>query len=291
MLISVLIPNFNHARFLQKRIDSVLAQDYENFEVIILDDASTDNSVEIIEAYRQHPRVSHVIYNSQNSGSAFKQWQRGLTVASGQYVWIAESDDWASHNFLSTLSTALHKNINIGICFCGSLWMDDKGNGGNDLSIYHESFFREGTSEIRQSLVRFNTIQNASSAILKKDLAEKYIGKAVQYKSCGDWRLYIDILSESNLLFVSDKLNFFRWYHNNTSNKAYKQGLWIREGLHILCSSKASKLSYPEKELVSLKSYWNKKPSEYQGFIKWKLKVLVQAYWTLFIRKQSRRAS
>ncbi|MFM7682036.1 MAG: glycosyltransferase family 2 protein, partial [Bacteroidota bacterium] len=77
-LVSVIIPNYNHALYLKQRIDSVLQQTYPNFEVIILDDKSMDNSHEIIESYRNHPKVVHIEYKEINSGSTFKQWQKGL---------------------------------------------------------------------------------------------------------------------------------------------------------------------------------------------------------------------
>ena len=69
MLISVIVPNYNHASFLKQRIDSILNQTFQDFELIILDDCSTDNSREIIETYRNHLKVSHIIYNTENSGS------------------------------------------------------------------------------------------------------------------------------------------------------------------------------------------------------------------------------
>ena len=73
-LISVIIPNYNHARYLEQRLDSVFNQTYPNFEVIILDDHSTDNSLEIINRYKDDPNLSQIIINDTNSGSVFKQW-------------------------------------------------------------------------------------------------------------------------------------------------------------------------------------------------------------------------
>ena len=98
--VSILIPNYNHALFLQQRIESVLNQTYQDFELIILDDCSTDHSKTIIESYRNHPKVSQIIYNQQNSGSVFKQWRKGIELAIGEYIWIAESDDYAAVDFL-----------------------------------------------------------------------------------------------------------------------------------------------------------------------------------------------
>src|SRR5215469_12732659 len=100
--VSVIVPNYNHARYLRQRIESVLGQKYQDFEVILLDDCSTDNSREILESYRNDPKV-RVVFNATNSGNVFKQWNKGVRMAGGRYVWIAESDDYADAGFLSRL--------------------------------------------------------------------------------------------------------------------------------------------------------------------------------------------
>src|SRR3954470_8154701 len=102
-MISVIVPNYNHSRYLKKRIESILNQTFQNFEIILLDDCSTDKSREIIEQYRNHPKVSHIIINERNSGSTFRQWDKGLQYAKCDWIWIAESDDFSDKYFLSTM--------------------------------------------------------------------------------------------------------------------------------------------------------------------------------------------
>src|SRR3989442_15683408 len=97
---SVIVPNYNHASFLRLRIESVLVQTYQDYEVILLDDCSTDNSREILASYRNNPKV-RIEYNERNSGGVFKQWNKGVRMARGRYIWIAESDDYADACFLA----------------------------------------------------------------------------------------------------------------------------------------------------------------------------------------------
>ena len=97
---SVIIPNYNHADYLPKRIDSVLQQTYTNFEIIIIDDCSTDGSHLVIETYRGSAKISHIIYNDSNSGSAFLHWKKGIGLAKYDWIWVAESDDFADPAFL-----------------------------------------------------------------------------------------------------------------------------------------------------------------------------------------------
>src|SRR5690348_15535502 len=85
--VSVIIPNYNHADHLQQRIETVLNQTYRDFDVIILDDCSTDGSKEVIEKYRNHPAVKTIVYNDVNSGNPFLQWKKGLDLAGGEWIW------------------------------------------------------------------------------------------------------------------------------------------------------------------------------------------------------------
>lgn len=123
MNVSVIIPNYCHARFLNQRIDSVLNQTYSDYEVIILDDCSTDNSREIIESYRNHPKISHIVYNEKNSGSTFIQWEKGFELARGEYIWIAESDDVAPiylsrrmYECVLVLFRCIHRFFRLSFC-------------------------------------------------------------------------------------------------------------------------------------------------------------------------------
>src|SRR5947208_3454309 len=97
--VSVIVPNYNHARYLPRRVESILAQTYRDFELILLDDGSTDESRSILSEYRNDPRVK-IELNERNSGSTFKQWNKGARMARGKYIWIAESDDYADERLL-----------------------------------------------------------------------------------------------------------------------------------------------------------------------------------------------
>lgn len=84
-LVSVIVPNYNHVRFLPKRIDSILRQAYQDVELILPDDCSTDGSRKFLSQYGGNPRV-RLEFNHVNSGSTYKQWNRGVSLAQGEYV-------------------------------------------------------------------------------------------------------------------------------------------------------------------------------------------------------------
>ena len=122
--VSVLVPNYNHADFLEKRLTTVLNQSFRDTEVFVLDDASTDGSRDIIARYNGDVRV-RVDFRTTNSGSPTSQWNRGVEMASGKYIWIAESDDYAHTDLLQTLVEILDGHPDAGLAYCESTVVDE----------------------------------------------------------------------------------------------------------------------------------------------------------------------
>ena len=118
--VSVIVPNYNYRRFLTKRIDSILAQTYQDIEIILLDDCSTDGSQELLKQYSKYPTFVKYLVNDKNSGSPFAQWERGMAFARGEYLWIAESDDYCKNNFLEVMVNALNDHPTASFAASGS---------------------------------------------------------------------------------------------------------------------------------------------------------------------------
>jgi glycosyltransferase involved in cell wall biosynthesis len=229
MTVSVIIPNFNHAKYLSRRIDSILNQTYRDFELIILDDCSTDNSRNIIDDYvSRYPGII-TFYNNINSGSPFAQWNLGVRMAKGEFIWIAESDDFAEPAFLERTVAALNENRSAGLVYTDSKVHDERNDSGYLLSEKRAFFNRkkwmtdyslEGKKEILEHLYLANTINNASAVLFRK---EKYIEVLLEDESmkyCGDWFIYIRILLISDISYIAMPLNNFR-IHSKSSFHFY----------------------------------------------------------------------
>jgi glycosyltransferase involved in cell wall biosynthesis len=221
--VSVVVPNYNHALYLQQRLDSIINQEFQDFEVIILDDASTDNSKEIIQPYARYP-MFRFLFDETRSGSVFKQWQKGLESARGEYIWFAESDDCASPHFLSKLMPMLESDKSLGLVYCQSYLIDPSSRVfGNaiqwtddlDRSRWRSDFVNNGPAEIRDYLSKKNTIPNASAVLIRASVVRSIDELDHGYKLCGDWLLWIKILLQSNIAYVADKLNYWRQYSSN----------------------------------------------------------------------------
>lgn len=236
MLVSVIIPNYNHGKFLEQRIRSVLDQTYENIELIILDDKSTDNSVDVIENFRHHEKVSNVIINETNSGSTFKQWERGIMEARGEWIWIAESDDFANEKFLEQLIYNININEKIVVAYSDSWIVNDKNDIVGEITWTKDmdsardglsNYVNSGKKEIVNYFFYKNIIPNASAAIFRKNCVEMHwFGNIARMKYAGDWLFWVMLLSSGNILYISDKFNYFRNHNNTTrSNKSYNEEL------------------------------------------------------------------
>ncbi len=238
-LVSVIIPNYNHQLYLKKRIDSVLNQSFTNFELILLDDCSPDNSREILESYRDNPFVSHIVLNEQNSGSTFKQWRKGLQLSAGKYIWIAESDDFADVNFLLRTVSLLENRPNSVIAFTGSEMVDEDGCSidldwdkySNNTPLF--STFASGDFLQKQMLWK-NGIYNASMVVFKKECFFAASSKYVDFKYCGDWLFWVEIARQGDVIRINEKLNFFRQHSNKVSPAAEKEGLYFLEGYAVI---------------------------------------------------------
>lgn len=241
--VSVIIPNYNHAPFLKERIESVLNQTYEAFEVIILDDNSSDNSRKVIERYRSNPKISNIVYNDENSGSTFKQWEKGINLAKGEIIWIAESDDVADLEFLSTL-VPLVKEDSADLVFCGSSLIDadskllpeDKDTALRRRLSGNEEFHKFNAEDFLKSFMIFECFMyNASAVLFKRRLWNLIDHDFVRFKSSGDWLCWIRMLMKSeSVVWHSMKLNKFRIHSNKVSPKALKSGLMILERKKIV---------------------------------------------------------
>ena len=151
-LVSVIIPNYCHAKYLDQRIQSVLNQTYQNFEVIILDDCSPDDGASraVIEKYRGNPHVSHIVYNTENSGSPYKQWHKGASLSKGELLWIAESDDYANNDFIDCLIPMFERNKGISVAFCRTIEFDEKGMIGPAYPLDIQEGVYDGKEFIRR---------------------------------------------------------------------------------------------------------------------------------------------
>lgn len=230
--VSVIIPNYNHAEYLDQRIQSVLNQTYQYFEVIILDDKSTDNSREVIEKYRGNPRISHIEYNEVNSGSTFKQWHKGFELVKGDLIWIAESDDYCESYFLENMIEQYlnHSNDNVSFVFCVSNFVDENGNYLLKYPHINSSYVKYDSREfIRNFMARGTVVVNASAVLFSKKHAQAINRQYESFKATGDSLFWIEMAEIGNVVCLRDAMNYFRQHNNKVSPRKILDGTTYSE--------------------------------------------------------------
>ncbi|MGJ7033661.1 glycosyltransferase family 2 protein [Niabella hirudinis] len=232
--VSVIVPNYNHGAYLQKRIDSILNQTFQDFEVIILDDVSVDNSKDIIEQYRGNTKVQHIVYNAVNSGSTFKQWDKGVGLARGEYIWFAESDDWCEPSLLEHLVHGIESDEDCVVSYCQAYCVD--GVNKIRFTSHHGclSEIKAGDAFIRDFMIKTTSIFNASMAIWKKKYYDQISRRFIDFKMCGDWLFWVEMAGLGKVHISGRVLNYFRKHDADVSGAMYKTGKGTIEEIQAL---------------------------------------------------------
>ncbi|WP_242202498.1 glycosyltransferase [Aestuariivivens insulae] len=241
--VSIIVPNYNHAAFLHERLDSIFQQSFQDFELILLDDASSDDSVGLLSAYKNHPKVRCLEVNSKNSGSVFQQWVKGIKLAQGQYIWIAESDDFAHPEFLERTVAVLDRNPSIGFVFTDSEIVDASGmrqglasEKSNMISRF-KKLDREVVkhTDIPNYFINDLLVYNVSSTLFRAD-ALRHIDMDFlkQFYNAGDLYTYIAILLKTDIFYLNEPLNYFRVHSENTTKSNIQNGQLHRDRLLIM---------------------------------------------------------
>ena len=240
--VSVIVPNYNHARFLPQRLDSIMGQTFQDFELILLDDCSTDDSHSILLSYARDPRV-RIEFNEVNSGSTFRQWNKGVRLAHGEYVWIAESDDYADEKLLERLVAVLDAESQVVYVNCRSwrVYADDRLGGYADSDLVDQDrdkwtndFNADGREECRNYFVYLNPVFNASSVLFRKAVYERVGGADESLCFCGDWKLWAAMALTGRVAHIREPLNYYRVHQATVTAESKQEGLAAAEYLRVI---------------------------------------------------------
>ncbi len=225
--IGCVVPNYNYGHYLPERLNSIFAQTYPLARIVMLDDASTDNSAAIAERIAaEHRRDLSLHCTPTNSGSVFAQWRRATALCDADYLWIAEADDSAQPQFLARMADALRQHPDAVMAISDACAIDQHGTV--IMPDYQRYFIEAGAPELarfgrfaardfaQRFLAERNLILNVSGVLMRKDAlaaALDRLGAAItQFKLAGDWLVYLEILAESDgcVIFLPEALNRHR---------------------------------------------------------------------------------
>jgi glycosyltransferase involved in cell wall biosynthesis len=245
--ISVVVPNYNYARHLKARLASIFEQVYPIFELIVLDDGSTDSSLDVLaQIAEESGRIFRIVPSAANSGSVFRQWRKAVELASGDYIWIAEADDMAAPRFLERLAgKILESDEDVTLAYADSRAVDE-----NDVEVSpsYKFYYREcapgifdedqvfdADAFVGDHLSERNLILNVSACLWRRSVLLDAIhasGEALPtYRLAGDWHLYVTALSRSGgkVVYVAEPLNVHRRHDESVTRSGLTPERHIEE--------------------------------------------------------------
>lgn len=250
-LVTALVPSYNHGRYIRERIESILGQTYPAVELIVIDDASEDNSDQVIRDLQAKYSFKY-IRNSCNSGTPFAAWERICTLAKGDYIWVCESDDVAEPEFLKIAVGRLQAQTDAVMFYSNSVIINEKSEPIDHTdSYFHDiwketrwdaDFSAEGSDELLKFQLRGQTVPNMSSALFVSAAFRKaFVPFLKRLRLTGDWLFVGNVLHQGRVEFAHAALSRFR-KHEVTSRvrvkSARSQAEFILTKYHLFRASK-----------------------------------------------------
>jgi glycosyltransferase involved in cell wall biosynthesis len=238
-LVSVVVPSYNHADFLDRRMESLLTQTYTKLEIIVIDDCSTANNVEILTRYLSDSRVKLVI--RKENGGVTAVTNQGIQLSSGEYVLFAQCDDACDSRMIERLVVSLTAQPSAAVAFSRSLMVDESDRIlGDDFSIREKSFRTHcetdtliGRREMRRFLLHSCVMPNLSGILFRRDCFEAVGQFSSEYQACLDWDMFFRITEQYDFCYVAEPLNRFR-QHSATIRSATKGRITYDEFFRLL---------------------------------------------------------
>lgn len=221
--ISVIVPNYNYEKYLHQRLDCILHQTFQPFEVILMDDCSTDGSVNILNEYSHNPLVTQLILNEQNSGSTFKQWAKGIQAAKGDWIWIAESDDYCELTLLQQLAEMIVQYPDSVIAYSDVKIVNQDGESRDSIRSFKNQYFT-GDEFLKRYLSMSCMIRNASSVLFKREAALAISDKYLCSICSGDYWFWTEMATKGAVIKINKQLSYFRRHDSTVSSKKDRNG-------------------------------------------------------------------
>jgi len=218
-LVSVIIPSYNHARFIREAINSVANQTYKNIELIIIDDGSKDDSVSIIkEAIKKIGSLKTSFFVQENCG-AHNTINRGLKMAQGEYIAILNSDDiYYPDRIEKLLKRATDTKCKFIFSKVDHISSDGRilGRENQMRDLYLTAYeAKKNLPYIGPGVMSFNLAYSTSNFFMHRSIVER-VGFFRDYKAVHDWDYLLRVLLETEPCLVDEPLMAYRVHEHNT---------------------------------------------------------------------------
>lgn len=242
--ISVVLPSYNHSKYIKLAVESVLSQTHEDLELIIIDDGSTDTSVEIIQSIKDD-RIQLI---KQKNAGAHNAINKGLALAKGDFISILNSDDQYHRDRLKTTIEYLESEQ----CDFASTWItliDDNGNTLGTKKAWEnlepwpfkeDQLTYRGSQDYLKNLIMSNFISTTGNMVFRRSVVDAGI-KMRSLRFVHDWDFAIKVAERFACISVDTPLYYYRIHGENTISSNYKEMMFE---ICLLWAEKIDSLSY-----------------------------------------------
>ncbi|MDY6783425.1 MAG: glycosyltransferase family A protein [Cyanobacteriota bacterium] len=210
--LSVVLPNYNHARYIGEQLQAILDQTYQPLEIIVIDDCSTDNSIEVIQNWVEKNPLIRLVRNEQNQGVNFSL-NRGLAIASGDYGYFCAADDKVLPELFEHSMGLLEQYPKAGLCCSHPAFLDD-ATGAIDK---HEDWFHASeqpcyfSPEQLIEIVGPNGLWIAGhTCIAQRELLLEAGGYSPEIKWYSDWFVFHAMAFRHGICYIPEALAALR---------------------------------------------------------------------------------
>ena len=252
-LVSLVVASYNHAGFLVRRMDSLITQTYTDTEILVIDDCSPDNSVEVLRGYETQSKVR--LFVREKNGGWVAVSNQGVDLSSGEFVLFANCDDDCDPRMIERLVDAMQRHPSAGIAFCRSLMVDENDRVlGDDFAIREAAFKSRCAgdtlltgAEASRFLLHSCVIPNLSAALFRRECFSEVGYLSLDYRVCCDWDLFFRVAARYDIAYVAEPLNRFR-QHRETIRSVTKDKVVFEEYFRLLLGQiRALDLSFFER--------------------------------------------
>lgn len=220
-LFSVLIANYNNGRFIDDAIKSILQQTYTNWEIVIVDDASTDQSLQFLSKYKSDSRIK-IFKNERNLGCGYTK-RRCAELATGEVCGFVDPDDAIAENAVELMIQAHLANPEVSMVYSRFWHCNEK------LEKVRESFYQTQITP-PDTYLTVQTGKVSHFVSFKRAAYNKTAGISAEYTRAVDQDLYLKLEEAGKILFINHALYYYREHLNGISNfhntdKAFAWGI------------------------------------------------------------------
>lgn len=253
--ISVIFTSYNHREYLQQSLDALINQSFKNFEIIIVDDCSTDGSQEVLKEYASVDSRIRLYLNDSNSGSYVNSTNYGASLATAPFLIFAQCDDYASLMQLDSLISVRKRHSECKVVFSASALVNGVGEYiCSDFNVRSNKFKKivdeNNVIKSRQAtelLLNECIIPNLGAALVDRSLFNEIGGLSNSYKVLADWDFWLECSLRTDFYYIKSTLNNFR-QHDTTIRSTIKVEMQLSElySMYKKFRDKNNKLSFTE---------------------------------------------